>query len=174
MHGSANEETKKGSYQCQSGRPINDEPFCWTLLIKDGSKAVSDACAPYQAQHASPNTASDATNKETTETHSNGPKNASHIGTHRPLPPPVAEEFSAGQVTASFFLHACYATFEMFVHFFGGAVVNAAVARQNPFEAKREQLLHRARLFLPGIPADIAEGRQGFTRWRPCQVVARE
>ena len=62
----------------------------------------------------------------------------------------------------------------MFVHFLGGAVADAAVAGQNPFELVGEQFFHGARLFRPGIPADIAEGRQGFAFGRPCEMIACE
>ena len=62
----------------------------------------------------------------------------------------------------------------MFMHFFGGAVANAAVARENPFELAGQQLFHGARLLLPGIPADIAKGGQRVARRRPRQMVAGE
>ena len=62
----------------------------------------------------------------------------------------------------------------MFVHFFGGAVADAAVAGQNPFELVGEQFFHGTRLFRPGIPADIAESRQGFALGRPRQMISGE
>ena len=62
----------------------------------------------------------------------------------------------------------------MFVHFFGGAVADAAVAWENPLELVGEQFFHGARLFRPGIPADIAEGGQGFAFGRPREMIARE
>ncbi len=62
----------------------------------------------------------------------------------------------------------------MFMHFFGGAVANAAVARENPFELAGQQLFHGARLLLPGIPADIAKGCQRFAFGRPREMISRE
>ena len=61
-----------------------------------------------------------------------------------------------------FFLHSRNAQLQMLVHFLGGAVADAAVAWEYPFELAGEQFFHGARLLGPRIPADIAEGRQGF------------
>jgi hypothetical protein len=51
----------------------------------------------------------------------------------------------------------------VFAHFLGGALVDAAMSGQNPFEPVGEQFLHRARLFAPGVPAGVAKGQQGVT-----------
>lgn len=48
---------------------------------------------------------------------------------------------------------------------------NASVTRQHPLEAISKQRLHRMGLLRPGIPANIAEGRQGMAFGRPSQVV---
>jgi hypothetical protein len=62
----------------------------------------------------------------------------------------------------------------MFVHFFGGAVADAAVAWKNPLELAGEQFFHGTRLFRPGVPADIAEGGQGFAFGRPREMISGE
>ena len=63
---------------------------------------------------------------------------------------------------------------QMFVHFLGGTVADAAVAGQNPFERAGEQLFHGAGLLRPGIPTNVAKGGQGFAFWRPRKMVASE
>ena len=62
----------------------------------------------------------------------------------------------------------------MLVHFIGGGVADAAVAGENPFEIVGKKFFHGARLLRPGIPADVAEGRERFTLGRPGEVVACE
>jgi hypothetical protein len=62
----------------------------------------------------------------------------------------------------------------MFVHFLDGAMADAAMPWKNPLEWISEQILHRARLFRPGIPANIAEGGQGFAFGRPREMVPCE
>lgn len=66
------------------------------------------------------------------------------------------------RITELLSLHSLNASLQMFVHFFHGAVANAAVAGQNPFELVGEQIFHGAGLFRPGKPANIAKGGQGF------------